>query len=72
MRHVYKFNIPKPEMERILDENVYGDEHLEILKDRILHHMTLEQIAEKHNMSSTSIKNIIYSYDDRLKEWTKK
>lgn len=68
MRHQTEFDIPKSELKHIIDEWIYNPLHVEVLKCRYLDHMTFEAIAEKCNISTTSVKQIVYKHEGTIKE----
>lgn len=53
-------------IEYCIDEFVRSYEHREMLRERWFECKTLEQIAEKHNLSVTQVKNIIYTQGDKI------
>ena len=64
MKH--DFDLPRSEIEKLIDEWIYKEKYREILKDRLLHGMTYESIAEKYGMSDRQIKRIVYKSEDKL------
>ena len=71
IKHNYDYGLKRNEMQQVLDDYVYNDYHRLLLEERIICKHTFEEIAFNNNTSVTTVKRIIYSYDDRLKEWTK-
>lgn len=53
-------------IEYCINEYVRLYEHRIILKEKWFEGLTLEQIAEKHNLSTTSVKTIIYGQGDEV------
>ena len=53
------FDIPRSEIEHIIDEWCFDHRHREILKLRYLDGLTHEEIAEIENMSARQIQRII-------------
>jgi hypothetical protein len=44
----------------LIREHIHSDRDRLILRDRLIHGMTLEKLSEKHDLSVRQIKNIIY------------
>lgn len=53
------FDIPRSEIEHIIDEWCFDRKHREILKFRYLDGLTHEEIAEIENISDRQVKRII-------------
>ena len=70
-KHRIDFDVSKNKMCKLLDDYVYDDYHKKLLKERLIYRRTFETIAFDNNTSVTTVKRIIYSYDDKLKKWTK-
>lgn len=64
MRH--DFNLPRSEIEKLIDEWIYKKKYRDILKDRLLNGMTYEALAEKYDMSVRHMKRIVYQAEDIL------
>lgn len=62
----YNFNLPRSEIEKIIDEWCFNHKYRYILKLRFLDGLTYEEISEHVNMSDRHIKRIIYKYGDRV------
>ena len=58
------FDLPRSEIERLIDEWIYKEKYREILKDRMLNGMTYEALAEKYGMSDRQMKRIVYKSED--------
>ena len=50
----------------LIDEYIHNDEHRGILVDRLVRGMTYEQISEKHFLSVSQTKRIIYKGQDKI------
>ena len=46
-----------------IDEYFHSERDRAILKDRFIDGLTFEQLAEKHDVSTRTIKNVIYKYE---------
>ena len=50
----------------LIDEYIHQDEHRGILVDRLVRGLTYEQIAEKHYLSVSQVKRIIYKGQEKI------
>lgn len=48
------------QMLALIREHIHSERDRLILRDRLIHGMTLEKLSEKHDLSVRQIKNIIY------------
>lgn len=64
MRH--DFNLPRSELEKLIDEWILKERDRSILKRRLLDGLTYEALAEEFDMSVRQIKRIVYRTEDRL------
>lgn len=64
MKH--DFNLPRSEIEKLIDEWIFREKDREILKRRLLDGITYEKLAEEFDMSVRQIKTIVYKSEDRL------
>lgn len=62
----YQFDLPLPEIERLIDEWIPCARDREMLKCRLLDGLTFERLAEKFDLSVRHTKRIIYKSEDRL------
>ena len=53
-------------LEFCISEYVRKYAHREILREKWFEDMTLEEIAEKHKMSVTNVKRILYTVGDEI------
>lgn len=56
-------NVPNSLLKDIIDEWVKGEKNRQILKDRHIELLTIEQLAEKYEYSPTTIKKIFKKYN---------
>jgi len=54
------------QMSALIREHVHSDRNRRILFDRLVNGMTMERLAEKHELSVRQIKNIIYRNEQIL------
>lgn len=57
---------PRSEMEHIIDEWIFNERDRSILKRRFLDGITYERLAEEFDLSTQSIKNIVYKWRKTL------
>lgn len=62
----YNFNVPRSEVEQIIDQWCFNEKYRAILKRRFLDGILLEPLAEEFDMSVRQIQNIIYKEGDRV------
>jgi len=54
------------QMSALIREHIHSDRDRRILFDRLVNGMTMERLAEKHELSVRQIKNIIYRNEQIL------
>lgn len=59
-------NLPRSEIESLIDEWIYRERDREILKRRLLDGITFERLAEEFDLSVRQTKNIVYKAEERL------
>ena len=52
----------------LIDEHIHHALHRQMLKDRLIDGMTYERLAEKYDLSTQQVKNIVYKAMDRLEK----
>lgn len=62
----YDFDLPRSEIEHLIDEWILNEKYRPILKRRLLDHITYESLSEEFEMSVRQIKNIVYKSEDKL------
>lgn len=62
----YNFDVPRSEVEQIIDQWCFNEKYRAILKRRFLDGILLEPLAEEFDMSVRQIQNIIYKEGDRV------
>lgn len=66
MTHAIDPNIKNTNLEYCIDEYVRKVEHRQILKEKWFSGMSLMQLADKHSMSESAIKDIVYGIGDSI------
>ena len=61
-----EFNIPRSEVEHLIDEWIFSERDRAILKRRLLDGICYEPLAEEFDMSVRQIKNIVYKTESKL------
>lgn len=62
----YNFDIPKSEIENLIDEWILNERNRAILKRKLLDGICYEPLAEEFNLSVRQIKNIVYKSEEKL------
>ena len=60
------FNIPRSEVERLIDEWIFKERDRAILKRRLLDGVCYEPLAEEFGLSVRQTKNIVYRGEARI------
>lgn len=66
MSHKIPEDVKNSDLEYCIDEYVRKLEHRDMLRERWFHGLTIEEIAEKHNVSTTVAKEIIWGVGDKI------
>lgn len=59
-------DLPASEIERLIREWVRGKTEKELLRDRILDELTIEELAEKYALSVSGVKSKLKRAEDQL------
>lgn len=59
-------DLPASEIERLIREWVRGKTEKELLRDRILDELTIEELAEKYALSVSGVKSKLKKAEDQL------
>lgn len=62
----YKFDLPRSQIEHLIDEWILSERDRAILKRRLLDGIVFERIAEEFDMSTTQIKRIVHETEEKL------
>jgi hypothetical protein len=66
MSHKIPENVTNSNLNFCINEYVRLEKHRDMLRDKWFMGLTLEQIAEKYEISDTQTKNIIYGIGDKV------
>ena len=62
------YNLSKSELQYLIDQWIFNERHRLILSDRLFNGTTYERLAEKYDLSTQQVKNIVYKAMDRLEK----
>ena len=62
------YNLSRPDLQYIIDQWIFNERHRLILSDRLFNGTTYERLAEKYDLSTQQVKNIVYKAMDRLEK----
>lgn len=60
------FDLPRSEVERLIDEWIFSERDRAILKRRLLDGICYEPLAEEFDLSVRQIRNIVYKGEERI------
>ena len=63
-----RYNLPRSELQYLIDQWIFNERHRLILSDRLFNGTTYERLAEKYDLSTQQVKNIVYKAMDRLEK----
>lgn len=63
-----RYNLSRDELQRVIDQWIFNERHRLILADRLFNGTTYERLAEKYDLSTQQVKNIVYKSMDRLEK----
>ena len=66
--NIERYNLSRSELQYIIDQWIFNERHRLILTDRLFNGTTYEQLAEKYDLSTQQVKNIVYKAMDRLEK----
>jgi DNA-directed RNA polymerase sigma subunit (sigma70/sigma32) len=67
-KNAERYNLPRSEIEKVIHQWIFDERHRLILSDRLFNSTTYERLAEKYNLSTQQVKNIVYKAMDRLEK----
>lgn len=62
------YNLSRSELQYLIDQWIFNERHRLILSDRLFNGTTYERMAEKYDLSTQQVKNIVYKAMDRLEK----
>ena len=67
-KNLDKYDLSNSEISFLIDQWIRNARDRAILKDRLINGMTFERLAEKYDLSTQQVKNIVYKAMDRLEK----
>ena len=65
---IERYNLSRSELQYLIDQWIFNERHRIILADRLFNGTTYERLAEKYDLSTQQVKNIVYKAMDRLEK----
>ena len=66
--NIERYNLSRSELQYLIDQWIFNERHRIILADRLFNGTTYERLAEKYDLSTQQVKNIVYKSMDRLEK----
>ena len=66
--NIERYNLSRSDLQYLIDQWIFNDRHRLILDDRLFNGTTYERLAEKYDLSTQQVKNIVYKAMDRLEK----
>ena len=63
-----RYNLSRSELQYLIDQWIFNERHRIILSDRLFNGTTYERLAEKYDLSTQQVNNIVYKAMDRLEK----
>ena len=67
-KNTERYNLSRSELQHLIDQWIFNERHRMILSDRLFNGTTYERLAEKYDLSTQQVKNIVYKAMDRLEK----
>ena len=67
-KNTERYNLSRSELQHLIDQWIFNERHRLILSDRLFNGTTYERLAEKYDLSTQQVKNIVYKAMDRLEK----
>lgn len=67
-KNTERYNLSRAELQYLIDQWIFNERHRLILSDRLFNGTTYERMAEKYDISTQQVKNIVYKSMDRLEK----
>ena len=66
--NIERYNLSRSELQYLIDQWIFNERHRIILSDRLFNGTTYERLAEKYDLSTQQVKNIVYKAMDSLEK----
>ena len=63
-----EYNLSRAELQYLIDQWIFNERDRTILADRLFNGTTYERMAEKYELSTQQVKDIVYKAMDRLEK----
>lgn len=67
-KNTERYNLSRSELQYLIDQWIFNERNRIILADRLFNGTTYERLAEKYDLSTQQVKNIVYKAMDRLEK----
>ena len=67
-KNTERYNLSSSELQYLIDQWIFNERNRLILADRLFNGTTYERLAEKYDLSTQQVKNIVYKAMDRLEK----
>ena len=67
-KNTERYNLSRAELQYLIDQWILNERHRLILADRLFNGTTYERLAEKYDLSTQQVKNIVYKAMDKLEK----
>lgn len=67
-KNTERYNLSRADLQYLIDQWIFNERHRLILTDRLFNGTTYERLAEKYDLSTQQVKNIVYKAMDRLEK----
>ena len=67
-KNTERYNLSRSELQYLIDQWIFNERHRMILSDRLFNGTTYERLAEKYDLSTQQVKNIVYKAMHRLEK----
>ena len=67
-KNTERYNLSRSELQYLIDQWIFNERRRIILADRLFNGTTYERLAEKYDLSTQQVKNIVYKAMDRLEK----
>ena len=67
-KNTERYNLSRSDLQYLIDQWIFNERHRLILSDRLFNGTTYERLAEKYDLSTQQVKNIVYKAMDRLEK----
>ena len=67
-KNTERYNLSRSELQYLIDQWIFNELDRCILADRLFNGTTYERLAEKYDLSTQQVKNIVYKSMDRMEK----